>query len=902
MSTFYPEQRWYSVMEPELGLGTVTLVEGRTVEIYFPIKDLIRKYEIQSSPLARVYLSPGHLLRSRDGIKFSIESVTEKSNHYYYHGKGQCVHERDLCDDIDVSTPENRLKGGNLADYRDFDLRLKANILQSKLLKSKLRGFGGVRMELFDHQIYIADEASKRHQVRLLLADEVGLGKTIEAALILHKMLLTGRIAKVLIIIPPALTYQWFVELLKRFNLIFQVIDRESIQDAREQEVSIFEAHQLFLCPSDIAQEINPKILNEKWDMLIVDEAHHIGSQTPFFATLKKLSQNVAHLLLLSATPEQSGQIDHFYRLQLLDPARFYDFDLYQKEQHKYKNIANTAKKLHQNKKLNDADTNLINSLYKSNPKAVQEILKQYQNGDAFAGIQLQRRLLDLHGIGRLLFRNVRATIEGFPKRKCHGVKLSKNTKQIWLQNLIAKLPDEKIVVICQTKKTVKEIITNLNPENNPNKKIARFHEDMSLMERDRQAAWFFEETGPKILISSPIGAEGRNFQCAHTLVLWDLPKEPEQLEQRIGRLDRIGQGSKIDIYVPYLSGSADEKLFQWYHKALNAFEKPWHGSQSIMQNFGAELQDLITKNNSKIWNDFLNKVANFQEKLLRQLEQGRDTLLELNSNNPEIAAKLRQAIIDQEDHNDVEEFMIYALDRGGIDAEEIDFRTYNLKPNMFYTKPFPGFNENGMVISFNRELCLKKDDASLLSWDHAMVRDTLDQILTSDCGNASSAKMAGNKQAIILELLFSLESSVASHLRGERFLPPTPISVVINQAGKNCSDEYPNLNANTLEDFNAGAMLQNQKARDIIDTMINAGRKEAQQQVQPIINDALDLVNKEITPQIERLTELQLVNPSINNNEITALKTQYQALNVGLSKTRLRLDALRLIAIYPKQ
>ena len=107
--------------------------------------------------------------------------------------------------------------------------------------------------------------------------------------------------------------------------------------------------------------------------------------------------------------------------------------------------------------------------------------------------------------------------------------------------------------------------------------KLALFHEGLTLMQRDRNAAFFAEADGARVLLCSEIGSEGRNFQFAHRLALFDLPANPELLEQRIGRLDRIGQSATIQIFVPYLRGTESEVLARWYHEGLNAFEKNPH-------------------------------------------------------------------------------------------------------------------------------------------------------------------------------------------------------------------------------------------------------------------------------------------------------------------------------------
>ena len=113
------------------------------------------------------------------------------------------------------------------------------------------------------------------------------------------------------------------------------------------------------------------------------------------------------------------------------------------------------------------------------------------------------------------------------------------------------------------------------------------------MLQRDRNAAWFAEEDGARLLICSEIGSEGRNFQFAHHLVLFDLPLNPELLEQRIGRLDRIGQQEEIHLHVPYLTRSPQEVLCRWYHEGLNAFECNLEGGNELLHQFGRQVHDL---------------------------------------------------------------------------------------------------------------------------------------------------------------------------------------------------------------------------------------------------------------------------------------------------------------------
>jgi ATP-dependent helicase HepA len=130
-------------------------------------------------------------------------------------------------------------------------------------------------------------------------------------------------------------------------------------------------------------------------------------------------------------------------------------------------------------------------------------------------------------------------------------------------------LSPAKILLICTTKEKVLALEAAISKIK---LNVGVFHEDLSLVQRDRNAAWFADNENTQILLCSEIGSEGRNFQFAHHLILFDVPFHPELLEQRIGRLDRIGQKNDINIHIPYILGSPQNLLVRWFHEGLNAF------------------------------------------------------------------------------------------------------------------------------------------------------------------------------------------------------------------------------------------------------------------------------------------------------------------------------------------
>ncbi|MGU0042421.1 SNF2-related protein [Escherichia coli] len=139
-------------------------------------------------------------------------------------------------------------------------------------------GLRGQRTSLIPHQLNIAHDVGRRHAPRVLLADEVGLGKTIEAGMILHQQLLSGAAERVLILVPETLQHQWLVEMLRRFNLRFALFDDERYAEAQHDAYNPFDTEQLVICSLDFARRSEQHLehlCEAEWDLLVVDEAHH---------------------------------------------------------------------------------------------------------------------------------------------------------------------------------------------------------------------------------------------------------------------------------------------------------------------------------------------------------------------------------------------------------------------------------------------------------------------------------------------------------------------------------------------------------------------------------------------------------------------------------------------------
>ena len=635
-------QRWISETENSLGLGMITALDFRSVTLHFPATDETRIYAMAQAPLTRIALNKGEQLHHQAGWQGEVLDVQEMNGLLFYlvknaQGEEIIVNEKELSPIISFSQAKDRLFSSQIDRSEHFALRYQTLLHQQAQFQSPLRGLRGNRAGLIPHQLHIAQEVGNRVNPRVLLADEVGLGKTIEAGMILQNQLFAEKVQRVLIIVPETLQHQWLVEMLRRFNLHFSLFDEERCEDFAEQAINPFSTESLIICALDWLKAHPNRVqqaIEAEFDCLIVDEAHHLAwsENTPSTAYLlvEQLANAIPSVLLLTATPEQLGLESHFARLRLLDPERFYDYQAFLKEQENYQPVADAVQSLLSEKPLSADEKNHISDLL--NEQDVEPLFKAlacHNDEEKQAARQeLIQNLIDRHGTSRILFRNTRQGVKGFPHRVYHQVTIDAteaDEKIHWLIDFLKSHRNEKILVICKTAQTAIQLEQILREKEAI--RSAVFHERMSIIERDRAAAYFADtNNGAQVLLSSSIGSEGRNFQFACHLVLFDLPENPDLLEQCIGRLDRIGQTRDVQIYVPCLANSAQQDLARWYHEGLNAFEQTCPIGMALFEQYEALLK--VRSENKADFEQLILQTQKQAKVLHLALEKGRDRLL----------------------------------------------------------------------------------------------------------------------------------------------------------------------------------------------------------------------------------------------------------------------------------
>lgn len=893
----FPGQRWISTSEPSLGLGVVRSVEEGRVVIRYPAAEEVRTYALGSAPLVRVRFSPGDVIADHANRELTVATVTSRGGLLTYHGDGRKVVETELLDTLGFIGPQERLLAGLADPPRDFDQRLQALEWNTRIRKSPARGFVGSRIGLIPHQLAIVAETAGRLRPRVLLADQVGLGKTIEACLILHRLHLTGRAGRILILVPEPLVHQWFIELLRRFNLSFAIFDEERCEslELNDPENNPFLDSQLILAATSFLTESPGRAEQARaagFDVLVVDEAHHLewspGKPSAGYSMVESLAAEIPSLLLLTATPRQLGLAGHFARLRLLDPERHTDLAAFVEETRAYAPLAEAVESLKNGELPAGLDTFISRS-----PHAA-AALERLRGGDETARAPLVAELIDSFGTGRVLFRNTRERLRGFPKRRPRLHPLGDGASPyVWLAGLLRSLPESvKVLLITGSPEaaiTVREkLLAEIQVE------AALFHEDLPLLQRDRNAAWFGDPEGARILICSEIGSEGRNFQFAHHLVLFGLPRDPELLEQRIGRLDRIGQTGSVYIHVPYGVGSQSEFHARWLHEGLDALSRPLKGASMLADALLPEL-DALAGNEAQAFAGFLRRSRELKEQVAHELASGHDRLLELGAPAPEKAAKLLAAIQAADQDPRFERFVVRLFDHLGLDVSDLSHRGYHFRRGQRLGESFAELPQEGLAATFDRETALARETLAFLSADHPLLLGALEHFLESESGNASFALWrSGDGKALLLECALVLEVIAPTRLHLDQFLPPTVIHVVVDHQGKPFDATLPS--AVFAHGEPQRVIGQQGFRRELFPKMLAAARALAASAAAAPAARARQLAADTLGSELARLEDLATRNPQVTAAEITALRALRDESLAALAAPRLRLDALRLI------
>jgi SNF2 family DNA or RNA helicase len=498
--------------------------------------------------------------------------------------------------EVDTLPLEHAITRERPSSKEDYELALEAyRIRFSESFENLicLSNLQGVRS--FWYQEETVKKVMKTFRGRALLADEVGLGKTIEALMILKEYMMRGMAKTALILVPSPLVSQWAEELSAKFGLSFLCTEDSGFNSG---EVSFWNNENVLASINVAKSRRNlPLVTQREWDMVIVDEAHHLKNRNTLNWKLVN-SLKKRFLLLLTATPVENNLMELHNLITLLKPGQLKTASEFRREhmtsgdptdprnRESLKEllgeimIRNTralakveipprfaqtvkVKSLDSEKSLYEKISNLTRTLNKADGVGQRLLLKTLMEEAGSSPRAVSLSLSRLLEKGDSLSRYETEIRDAFDM--CRS--LEENSKLRVLLKLI-KGSGEKMIIFAKYLGTLDQITEFLDRQQIP---FALFHGRMDGHAKEEQIRRFKEEVG--ILVATEIGGEGRNLQFCHQMINYDLPWNPMRIEQRIGRIHRIGQEREVMIYNLCAEESIEERILDILDKKINMFE-----------------------------------------------------------------------------------------------------------------------------------------------------------------------------------------------------------------------------------------------------------------------------------------------------------------------------------------
>ncbi|MEE6033948.1 RNA polymerase-associated protein RapA, partial [Avibacterium paragallinarum] len=301
-------------------------------------------------------------------------------------------------------------------------------------------------------------------------------------------------------------------------------------------------------------------------------------------------------------------------------------------------------------------------------------------------------------------------------------------------------------------------------------------------------------------------------------------------------------------------------------------------------------------------FNDFVAETRTERDALKTQLDQGRDRLLEINSNGGTQAAELAAAIAEQDGSSELINFTLNLFDIIGVEQEDLGEKSIVIHPTGTMLVPdFPGLKEEGVTVTFDRDLAVAREEVEFLTWDHPMIRNGIDLITDGDIGKTAVSLLINNDLpvgSLWLELIYIVEAQAPRGLQLTRFLPPTPVRLLIDGKGNNLAEkvgfELLQKQLKPMGKQMASKVLK--MLRPAIEQLLQAGEKHIGDTAQQLITQAQQRAEQCLDSELTRLQALKQVNKNIRQDEIDTLSTQRSQILEHLHNASWRLDSLRVV------
>jgi SNF2 family DNA or RNA helicase len=496
------------------------------------------------------------------------------------------------------------------ADVENHLLTVQANRLQAGQPDTELRSLSHLDEEdvkLLEHQVNAAHRALFEMDGKALLADEVGLGKTIEVGMILKEMHYRGTDDAVLILTPAQLAQQWQAEMLEKFGLEFVCNYDEAFEG--------FDAHDHIIASIDTAKSDRHRatVLARDWDVLVLDEAHYVkNEETDRYDLLETLSYDYA--FFLTATPIQNDVTDLYNIISLLRPGLFGTREAFHNyfvnsSQETLVNRNELQERLREvmirnRREETDIDftpRNVTTRTFQPSPaerdlyEAVTDYVRNAYGEDQGQKLVLMTLQKEVVSSPAALKQTVEKQLgDDDAPRPAHADELeaiieradavNTPTKHDRLDRIVAEARDRvdkgRVIVFTQFRATQQELLEALSEDGYT---VHAFHGGHSSDEKEEIVERFEAEGG--VLVSTDAMNEGRNLQFCNVMVNYDLPWNPMKVEQRIGRIHRIGQDREVYVFNLALEDTIEEYVL----------EKLYHKIDLFQQSVG-ELSEILTR------------------------------------------------------------------------------------------------------------------------------------------------------------------------------------------------------------------------------------------------------------------------------------------------------------------
>lgn len=698
------------------------------------------------------------------------------------------------------------------------------------------------RVMVKPHQVAVAQRVLAAREPRFVLADEVGLGKTIEAGLVLAALAHAGLVRRVLVVAPAHLTVQWLAEMFHKFNFLFALLDADRLEAERRSDDgrSPFERYaRVIVSLEQLAR--GGAVLDQvcapgaAWDLVVVDEAHHLRAEGAFEAA-RRLARATWGLLLLTATPLRLDPDEYHRLLSLVEPIPSTSIDEFRERMARQADLALLARALVDGgdlatplarvRDLMERDAAVRPLLDRSDPASRSALLRELAEGYSLstrlirnrraavggferrrleresvvpsaAAFDLQRRIrarvARAAAFGRLPAGAALATVlrrlDSSPPALAEALRASHDadlaamapaaealagpTRDVKLQALIdriARAPSgEKVLVFAEARETVEYLATHLG---RAGMTTVVYHGGLSTLDRDRHVARFRDPDGPRVMLSTELGGEGRNFQFCHVVVHYDLAWSPATLEQRIGRVDRIGQRHPVQVVVFRPEGTLAAHVADVLVRAVRVFEETVGGLDAALEQTEGELVKLALRGDDEA------AFAGYAESLAARIADARakvaesyDPLLDLRSfDRDAVRALLRRGVarlgiadapegdleedltvLSRELEERLEETAVAIAREVGMDADtdrQVDaFQcAFHLGPGL-KVDALPGYDlstERTVVGTFWRDTAVEQEETDHFTTGHPLVESLFSYVRDGEVGRAAALRLSG--------------------------------------------------------------------------------------------------------------------------------------------------------------